>query len=64
MKKKIEAYMMLDVSKEEPRLCYGTEDKRKGLMAVFFRKVRRPMGWVKEKRIVRCTITYDTKDLV
>lgn len=39
---------MVDVSKNEPRLCYGTDDKRKSLIAVFFRKVARPMGWVKE----------------
>lgn len=64
MKKKIEAYIMIDVSKEEPRLCYGTEDKRRGLMAVFFRKVARPQGWVKEKRVVPCVITYETKDIV
>lgn len=61
--KKVSAYIMLDVSKEEPRLCYGTEDKRKGLMAVFFRKVARPKGWVKEKRVIPCTITYNENDL-
>lgn len=55
---------MLDVQKNEPRLCYGTEDKRKGLMAVFFKKVCRPQGWTKEKRVVPCTVIYDTKDIV
>jgi hypothetical protein len=63
MKKKIEAYVMFDVQKDEPRFCYGTEDKRKGLMAIFFRKVSRPQGWTKEKRVIPCTIIYDTKDL-
>lgn len=67
MKKKIDAYIMIDVQKDYPRLCYGLDDevdKRKSnLMAVFFRKVKRPQGWTKEKRVVPCTITYDTNDL-
>jgi tRNA A22 N-methylase len=49
-------YAIIDIQKEESRLCYADSEKTKGQMAIYDKKPKIPKKWQEVKKVVKVRI--------